>query len=416
MEELLETGARVVITTHYLQLKNLAASDPRFSVAGMQFVNGRPTYKLLPGTVGESFALAVAERLKLPEKVLNRANELLDSETRQMGDLIQDLEDQRALVEQQSSDLEEKKKEIAALELKIKEEQIRLEKKQLTARRDEAKKFAKKLEEKEQILEDILEKLRRDPSRRILAKSWEDIKFVKRDALTDAENIPSVIARKKQAVDEMEDVRAELVPLAEMREKPDLQEGDKLIVCQSGSLFGREATVVNFQRNRVTVQVSGVTMGLKLKDVALPPSKGSTFQPRKKSPSGPMTGRGKASISKAAERALEAEMSGPRDTTSSPQSPGGSGSSSKVTIRTDSNTVDVRGCNLEEAKSKAQDKFSSCLMSGRPVVYILHGHGSGNVLKTKIRGWLQSERQLVKSFASADKADGGDAFTRVELR
>jgi dsDNA-specific endonuclease/ATPase MutS2 len=221
-----------------------------------------------------------------------------------MGDLIQDLEDQRGLVEQQARDLEEKKKEIAALELKIKEEQIRLEKKQLTARRDEAKKFAKKLEEKEQILEDILEKLRKDPSRRILAKSWEDIKFVKRDALTDAENIPSVIARKKQTADEMEDVRAELVPLAEMREKPDLQEGDKLIVCQSGSLFGREATVVNFQRNRVTVQVSGVTMGLKLKDVALPPSKGSTFQPRKKSPSGPMTGRGKASISKAAEKAL----------------------------------------------------------------------------------------------------------------
>jgi len=87
-----------------------------------------------------------------------------------------------------------------------------------------------------------------------------------------------------------------------------------------------------------------------------------------------------------------------------------------VNMRTDSNTVDVRGCNLEEAKDKAATKFSSALMAGRPVVYILHGHGTGGVLKTKIRNWLKTERQLVKKFQPADKSDGGDAFTRVELK
>ena len=76
LESMLESGSRVAITTHFLELKQLAASDDRFSVGGMQFVNGRPTYKLQPGVVGESFALAVAERLKLPESVLSRATEL----------------------------------------------------------------------------------------------------------------------------------------------------------------------------------------------------------------------------------------------------------------------------------------------------------------------------------------------------
>ena len=76
LESLLESGSRVAITTHFLELKQLAASDDRFSVGGMQFVNGRPTYKLQPGVVGESFALAVAEKLKLPEKVLSHATEL----------------------------------------------------------------------------------------------------------------------------------------------------------------------------------------------------------------------------------------------------------------------------------------------------------------------------------------------------
>ena len=79
LESLLESGGRVAITTHFLELKQLAASDDRFSVGGMQFVNGRPTYMLQPGVVGESFALAVAERLKLPESVLSRATELCKS-------------------------------------------------------------------------------------------------------------------------------------------------------------------------------------------------------------------------------------------------------------------------------------------------------------------------------------------------
>ena len=84
-------------------------------------------------------------------------------------------------------------------------------------------------------------------------------------------------------------------------------------------------------------------------------------------------------------------------------------------MRTQSNTVDVRGLNLLEAQSKVKDKFSSGLMSGRPVVYILHGHGTGGVLKSKLRMWLKSEI-LVKNFGAADPSDGGDAFTRVDLR
>jgi DNA mismatch repair protein MutS2 len=45
LEALLDSGARVALTTHYLQLKELAAGDDRFRVAAMQFVDGRPTYR-----------------------------------------------------------------------------------------------------------------------------------------------------------------------------------------------------------------------------------------------------------------------------------------------------------------------------------------------------------------------------------
>ena len=56
------------------------------------------------------------------------------------------------------------------------------------------------------------------------------------------------------------------------------------------------------------------------------------------------------------------------------------------------------------------------MMSKNPVVYILHGHGTKGILKQKIRDWLGREKQFVKKFGAADSADGGDSFTKVELK
>jgi DNA mismatch repair protein MutS2 len=116
---------------------------------------------------------------------------------------------------------------------------------------------------------------------------------------------------------------------------------------------------------------------------------------------------GKPRLSKSVERALMSEGRESR----LPQEDPSSNRSSSPTMRMASNTVDVRGCNLEEAQSKVRDMVSKCLMNGQSTIYVLHGHGSGGVLKTKLREWLKSEKQLVKKWAPAEQADGGDAFT-----
>jgi dsDNA-specific endonuclease/ATPase MutS2 len=295
------------------------------------------------------------------------------------------------------------------MQLEMQEERNKLERQLLTARRDEARRFAKKLEEKEQILEDVLTKLKSDPSRKLIAKSWEDIKFVKRDAINEAENIPSVLNAKKKAAQAAEEARRELVPLAEIRDRPTLNEGEMVTICKAGTMFGREATVVKDLGKQLQVQVSGLPMTFKHADLAiLPAGPGIRIQ------AGPNTqndGGGKSTrISKSVEKALMEESSRPSGSTSVENKP-----KSSVSIRMDSNTVDCRGCNLEDAKDKVKDKISKCLMNGQSTVYVLHGHGSGGVLKSKIRGWLKTEKQLIKNWAPADQADGGDAFTRLEL-
>jgi len=413
LEALLERGTRVAITTHYMELKQLAASDDRFEVGGMQFVGGRPTYKLLPGTVGESYALAVAERLNLPQSVIQRANELLDSETRQMGDLIRDLEDQKALVDAQALELEQKKKDMARLEIEMQAQREKLEAKQLSARRDEARKFAAKLEEKENILEDILQRLKSDPSKKLLARSWDDIRFVRRDALNEAENVPSVMKRLQKSAAAA--AKVELVPLSELREKPDLKVGDTLVICKKGAFRGKEGIINQLGSNKIQLSVSGVPVQMKMNEIALPASAVQGENGNNDGGKRQRNADGSPEMSKIARKAMaEAESMG--ETRINEGSSATSGGKEVDVGRLDRNTVDVRGCNLEEAKRKCQDKFSSVMMSKRPVIYILHGHGTSGVLKQKIRDWLKRDREWVKSYKAASREDGGDAFTRVELK
>ncbi|KAL7545634.1 hypothetical protein ACHAWF_012320 [Thalassiosira exigua] len=408
LEALLDRGARVALTTHYMELKQLASSDERFAVAGMQFVGGRPTYRLLPGVVGESFALAVAERLELPPAVIERANNLLDQETREMGELIRDLEDQKLLVDEKARELEAREYELRELKVEMKKQQQKLEAKQLNARRDEAQKFAAKLEEKERLLEGILEKLKGSgASKKVVADSWSDIRIVKREALAEAENVPGVMHRLKQQQSGLGEV--DLIPISEMKGINKVNVDDAIIVCKKGAFYGKEGLVKQVGK-KIQVVVGGVPVRLTTKEIAFPPSSGQVLGATKPSASP----RGGPKMSKMAQRALELDSAAsdpsPVDIASS-SSPSDRG----TTMKTKSNTVDCIGLTFEESKRKCIDAFGRAAMQNRSTVYVLHGHGTG-VLKKKIRSWLQGDRRWAKSFRAADQADGGDALTKVELK
>lgn len=403
LEALLDKGCRVAITTHYLELKQLASSDSRFAVAGMQFLGGMPTYKLIPGMIGESFALAVAERLKLPQSVITRANELLDTDTRKMGELIRDLEDQKLLVEQKGEELKKREMELLELKADMKRQQERLEAKQLNARREEAKKFAAKLEEKERLLEDILEKLKGSgASKKVVAESWNDIRIVKREALNEAENLPGIMSRLQQ----QQQIQMELVPISEMKGIVNLNVDDKIIVCKKGAFYGKEGIVTEVGK-KIQVSVDGVPVRLTTKELAFPPTTGGSNSLSSNNDSIRET-----TLTKLAKRGIDLELTDEAsvDVVSSSKS-----RDRGITMRMDSNTVNCIGMNFEESKRKCIDAFSKATMSNRSLVYILHGHGTG-VLKQKIRSWLSSDRRWVKSFGPAEQADGGEALTRVELK
>ena len=291
----------------------------------MQFLGGVPTYRLIPGMVGESFAIALAERLQLPESIISRANELLDSDTRKMGELITNLEEQKELIDQKEAELKEKEFQMLELKSEMREQQKRLEAKQLNARREEAKKFAAKLEEKERLLEDILEKLKGGASKKVVAESWSNIRIVKREALQEAENLPGMMRTQQKQQSQLE-----LIPISEMKGIPSLNVDDKVIVCKKGAFFGTEGIVQQVGK-KIQVVVGDVSVRLTLKEIAFPAAVSSNKNPKTQQ---------EATISKLAKRGidLEAEENASVDITNS-----GKPRDSGLTIKTNSNTVNCIG-------------------------------------------------------------------------
>jgi DNA mismatch repair protein MutS2 len=82
VERLLAAGATVAATTHYAELKTFATEHPNVTNASVEFdvATLRPTYRLSIGLPGKSQAFAIAQRLGLPQDVLEDARQRLSAE------------------------------------------------------------------------------------------------------------------------------------------------------------------------------------------------------------------------------------------------------------------------------------------------------------------------------------------------
>lgn len=94
LETVMSEGALTVATTHDPQLKAAATTDKRILNASMAFdeTARTPTFTLKFGVVGRSRALETAERLGLPQKVLDLARRFLSDEHLSFESVLEKLE------------------------------------------------------------------------------------------------------------------------------------------------------------------------------------------------------------------------------------------------------------------------------------------------------------------------------------
>jgi DNA mismatch repair protein MutS2 len=97
LEELRRTGARVMATTHLDGLKAYAygCKDALNAAVAFDPKTGTPLYNLLYGQAGSSNALDVAERMGLPQRVLDRARSISGDSGEGTAKLLREIEEAR---------------------------------------------------------------------------------------------------------------------------------------------------------------------------------------------------------------------------------------------------------------------------------------------------------------------------------
>lgn len=167
-KELLDVGAKAVITTHYSELKAFSFSTKGIENASMEFnpATFAPTFKLNIGMPGASNALNIAKRLGFDDKIITRARSYISDDKVSFEEVLLDAETVKLKAQQELEDASKIKIELNQELTQIKQLRAEIE-------RDKAKlietaeKRAKKLieqyvEEAEEILEQIKEEKKKN--------------------------------------------------------------------------------------------------------------------------------------------------------------------------------------------------------------------------------------------------------------
>ena len=365
LERLFFSGAKTAATTHYAELKSYALQTPRVENACCEFdvKTLRPTYRLLIGVPGRSNAFAISERLGMDKELIERAKELVSSESTRFEDVVDKLEGTR---------------------LEMEEEKRRLE----SERRDLAEKTAladKKLKEADSVMERELDKARGEALR------------LSENAKRQAGALMIEVEKLRKELKEAKDP-AELARRAKSAMKKGLSELDRSINPVTASVYDNEDyTLPRALKVGDTVFITEI--GKEGTVDALPDKNGSVAV---------STGlmRMRADIKKL--RLVEKQKKKPSATVSRAK-----GIESSLTASAE-NRCDLRGMTVDEALFTLDSFIDQMLLRNISEFTVIHGKGTG-ALRAAVQKHLKNCR-FVKAFRLGVYGEGENGVTIVTLK
>ncbi|OLP66017.1 Endonuclease MutS2 [Bacillus pumilus] len=352
LDEVHQTNARVIATTHYPELKAYGYNREGVINASVEFdiETLSPTYRLLIGVPGRSNAFEISKRLGLSHHLIDRAKADMHAEHNEVDQMIASLEDSKKLADEELHETESYRKEAETLHLEL-QKQILEWNEQKDKLLEEAEQIAKeKIEQAAKEAEDIIQELRSIKSEHRSFKEHELIDARKR--LEEA--VPEFDRKKK--TETAKTVARQLKP------------GDEVKVLT----FGQKGTLIEQMGDKEwSVQMGILKMKVKEKDMEFIKSAPAFKQ----------------------EKAITAVK----------------GKDYHVSLE-----LDLRGERYENALSRVEKYLDDAVLAGYPRVSIIHGKGTG-ALRKGVQELLKQHRS-VKNARFGEQGEGGSGVTIVELK
>jgi DNA mismatch repair protein MutS2 len=371
LEHLLDRDVVTIATTHLGELKMLAYTDSGFVNGSFEFDEATlsPTYKLRLGVPGSSKANTIAQRLGLADAVVARARELTVASEHELEQIIENLNARLAQVHERQEQLSLLQGNLEAKQAKLdqREEKLFLEQEKVRGRM--ASELEEELKSAREIMKEMIAGLQREPSIKAAQKTAAELETLKATV--------SFLQERQKIIPKGPD--------------PNVLTAGMTVRLKSLNSSGIVQEIIYSDKqqlkiDRVMVQVGPLKVKVAPSDLEIR----GTAKVKAHQPAGPSSkGSKKKSVN-------SIQYNDPA-----------------VFVRTQSNTIDLRGKRADDAYGLVEQFVDTCALNRVSPLMIIHGHGTG-AIKSVVREFLSSCRYANRQ-RSGETYEGGDGVTIVEL-
>jgi DNA mismatch repair protein MutS2 len=357
LQHLLDVGCTTLIATHYPELKTFAHSTEGVVNASLEFdiKTLRPTYHLEIGLPGRSNALLIAQRLGLPQPIIDSAKAEIHPDDLRADKLLDD---------------------------------IRKERNRTSREREKLEKARARLEAKTRELEQRLEKIE-DERREVLAKARAEGELEVAILKKNIESLKSQLKKAKQPLEALKAIEEKVEAIEEKVERP--VERQRSNVEEQSSIVNRQSSIKLGERVTVsTLNAEGVVTALAESDAEV-------------------------QIGSLRVRAKLADLVRKSGGESKVESPNSSGVRPAAfdSRKSPGLELNLRGKLVDEGLEELERYLEKAYSAGLLFVRIVHGKGTGK-MRDAVRNALKSSPYVV-SFEEPKETEGGAGVTVAKL-
>ena len=362
LRQFAQLGLKVVVTTHYNNLKVLALSSPGFVNASLEIhlPSLSPTYRLIQGFPGGSSAFEIAGHLGLNPHILEQARGLLTREDRRLESLFSELQDTQAQIHKELSKAREER--VIAEKESLESQQIteRLRASEYEAAKGFKRRFREELSSARKEIQQTVEEFRKDPTADKARKALKTLSSLNQQVVSTHESPAQALP-------------LETLDVGDRVEIPSLDTSGILLESPNG-------------RKRVRIRVGESEVSVPT-NVLRGKEKKKPFQEYQQQPS-----------------RVKKKMPKDENLSAMPQE-----LESFAAM-----TIDVRGRKAEDALDHIVAMLDQAALKQFKGIRIIHGLGTGK-LKAVTREYLAQSPYILK-YRSGSENEGGDGVTMVVMR